>query len=55
MASDEQRSKVKLFRSFDPDPDAQSDVPDPYYEGGFDEVFEIVDRTCQAILDSISE
>jgi len=43
-----------LFRTFDPERTGL-DVPDPYYGGkrGFDEVFEIVDRTCRAILDHI--
>jgi protein-tyrosine phosphatase len=46
------RDKVHLFRDFDLH-EIGSDVPDPYYRGGmaaFDEVFEIVERTCQEIL-----
>jgi protein-tyrosine phosphatase len=54
MAGDSQHEKVKLFRSFD-DVDG-SDVPDPYYGGsdGFEQVFEIVDRTSRNILESIA-
>jgi len=43
--------KVRLFREFDPDP-GDYQVPDPYYGGpnGFEEVFDIVERTSEAIL-----
>ena len=43
------RSKVELFRAHDPIPDSM-ELPDPYYNGRFDEVYEIVDRTCRALL-----
>ena len=44
--------QLKLFRSFDPEANGNFDVPDPYYggAGGFDEVFNIVQRTCPIIL-----
>lgn len=40
--------KVRLFREFDPEP-GNYQVPDPYYGGdaGFNNVFEIVDRTAK--------
>ena len=48
------KTKLKLFRSFDPKNFATKplDVPDPYYGGeeGFDHVFEIVHRTSPNIL-----
>ncbi|MFV1882953.1 MAG: low molecular weight protein-tyrosine-phosphatase [Balneola sp.] len=46
--------KVKLLREFDPKP-GNKEVPDPYYGGqrGFENVFEMVDRSCQAILDEL--
>ena len=46
---------IRLFREFDSDPDGDPDVPDPYYggQGGFDRVFEIVDRTCAALVDHL--
>ncbi|MCG8480095.1 MAG: low molecular weight phosphotyrosine protein phosphatase [Spirochaetales bacterium] len=62
--------RLYLFRQFDPDaarrsgsallpipPEAALDVPDPYYGGtdGFEEVYEIVDRTCGTILDAIAD
>ena len=45
--------RVRLFREFDPQPEDYQ-VPDPYYGGdeGFDEVYEIVDRTAKNILDA---
>ena len=48
--------KIRLFREFDPIPD-RLDVPDPYYRGagGFDEVYEIVKRTADSLLDWIIE
>jgi protein-tyrosine phosphatase len=49
---DEERDKVRLFRSFDPASPAGAGVPDPYYGGqdGFDEVFDICDAGCRALL-----
>ena len=47
--------KIRLFRFFDPLAEGDLDVPDPYYGGnqGFDNVFEMVNRTCPMILDFI--
>lgn len=47
-------NKVKLLREFDPEP-GNKEVPDPYYGGqnGFENVFEMVDRSCQAILEEL--
>jgi protein-tyrosine phosphatase len=44
-----------LFRSFDPQCNGNHDVPDPYYGGvdGFEDVFDIVSRTCPEILKHI--
>ncbi len=49
------RAVIKLFREFDPEPNRDPDVPDPYYGGpaGFEHVFEIVDRTCRALVDHL--
>ncbi len=43
-------SKIKLMREFDPDPGEV--VPDPYYGGedGFQEVFEILDRSIDGLI-----
>ncbi|WP_076487558.1 low molecular weight protein-tyrosine-phosphatase [Alkalispirochaeta americana] len=54
------RAKVVLFREFDPALSGGGnppDVPDPYYGGaeGFREVYRIVERTCDEILNEIQE
>lgn len=47
------RAELRLMREYDPVPG--EDVPDPYYGGpdGFEEVFEIVHRSCSALLRDI--
>ena len=54
--NDEDKSKVKLFRSFDSIKN-EKDVPDPYYGGnlGFKNVFEIVERTSFELLNFLKE
>ncbi len=50
-------AKVRLFRSFDPDPGDQ-EVPDPYYgrgSDGFEHVYTIVERTARNFLDYLIE
>ena len=52
---DEARERVRLLREFDPEAVAAGDlaVPDPYYEGGFDYVFDLVERACNGLLDHV--
>ena len=55
LARDEQeRSKVRLLREFDPASVATGDleVPDPYYgaAGGFEEVLDLVQAACEGLL-----
>ena len=47
--------KVKLMRSFDPQ--LGDEVPDPYYGGerGFQEVFEILDRSIDGLIDFLAK
>lgn len=49
-------NKVRLFREFDPEPD-DFQVPDPYYGGdqGFQNVYSIVDRTVERLLERLVE
>ncbi|NQV73902.1 low molecular weight phosphotyrosine protein phosphatase [bacterium] len=48
--------KVRLFREFDPEP-GDYQVPDPYYGGpeGFEEVFQMVERTARMLFHRIAE
>ena len=54
---DEQRGRVRLYRSFDPEVSGSQipDVPDPYYGGqsGFEQVQDIMERTSAALLDEV--
>lgn len=46
--------KIKMMREFDPQP-GDGEVPDPYYGGldGFENVFQVLDRSCEALLDEL--
>ena len=48
------RQKVHMLREFDPEASSsKADVPDPYYRGGmgaFDDVYNIVSRSCSEVL-----
>jgi protein-tyrosine phosphatase len=48
-------ARVALLREFDADSSGDLDVPDPYYggPGGFDLVFEMVHRSCAALLEEL--
>ena len=48
--------KVRLFREFDPEP-GDYQVPDTYYGGpeGFEEVFQMVERTSRMLFHRIAE
>ena len=51
------RTTRHLLREFDPDGDEDSPVPDPYYGGidGFEEVYRIVERSCNGLLASLED
>jgi protein-tyrosine phosphatase len=55
--SKQDAAKIQLMRKFDPQAGSNQSVPDPYYGGidGFEEVFAIVERSCQGLLDSLEE
>jgi protein-tyrosine phosphatase len=46
-----------LLREFDPEGEPGAEVPDPYYGGpsGFDDVFEMVHRSCRGLLEHTLE
>ena len=49
------RATVQLLREHDPEAGADLDVPDPYYGGprGFEQVQDMVERSCAQLLDTI--
>ena len=51
----EQQAKVHMMRSFDPLASPNDPVPDPYYGGidGFEDVYMLVERSCQGLLDTL--
>lgn len=49
------RAQIHLLRSLEPDSSTDLDVPDPYYEDNFDEVFDICEAGCRALLARIRE
>jgi protein-tyrosine phosphatase len=53
--SSETRAKLALLREFDAKAEGELNVPDPYYGGpdGFERVFELVHRSCRALLDEL--
>jgi len=57
IAVPEQRAKVRLLREFDPQAGSDLEVPDPYYGGSrrFDEVLDMVERSCHGLLDHLRD
>lgn len=53
---DKYADKVKLMREFDPE-DQGAEVPDPYFGGedGFEEVFRILDRSTDRLIEELLE
>jgi protein-tyrosine phosphatase len=47
------QKKVRLLREFDPEAPLGAEVPDPYYEGGFDLVLDICERACRGLLEHL--
>lgn len=54
--TDEQRDRVRLLRSFDPDASEGAEVADPYYGDArdFAEVLAQVERACRGLLDAVA-
>lgn len=46
---------IRRLRDYDPGADGKRDVPDPYYGGarGFENVHDIVERSCRALLEDL--
>jgi protein-tyrosine phosphatase len=54
--TDANAQKIRLMRDFDPKP-GDGNVPDPYYGGigGFENVFRIIYRSSETLLNSLKE
>jgi low molecular weight protein-tyrosine phosphatase len=50
-------SDIRMLREFDPDADGDLAVPDPYYGGarGFDDVHDMVERSCRVLLTALRD
>ncbi len=48
-------AEIRMVRSFDPESFGAHDVPDPWYgnEEGFEEVFQILWRSCDALINHL--
>jgi protein-tyrosine phosphatase len=55
--SDADRQKIHLLREYDPQGGPQAVVPDPYYDRveGFEEVFRVIERSCQGLLNALEK
>ena len=53
MATPAQKEKVKLIMNY-LYPNENRVVPDPYYDGGFDYVYEVLDQACQNVIVAIN-
>lgn len=55
LENENHKPKIQMMRDYDPQ--GKGDVPDPYYGGekGFQEVFEILDRTMEGFLDKLEQ
>ncbi|MBO0769775.1 MAG: low molecular weight phosphotyrosine protein phosphatase [Solirubrobacterales bacterium] len=51
------RAKVRLLRSYDPAAVAAGDleVPDPYYDGGFEHVLDVIEAACKGLACAICQ
>lgn len=48
--TDAHRQRVRLFRAFEADAEPEAEVPDPYYSGEFDRVFDICEAASRGLL-----
>lgn len=54
LKDEKHKPKIQMMRDYDPQ--GKGDVPDPYYGGekGFQEVFDILDRSLDRFLDKLN-
>ncbi len=55
MPEPEEKAKIHYLREFDPQGGPEAEVPDPYYGGmdGFEQVYQIVERSVRGLLDAL--
>lgn len=51
--SDREREKVRMILNYSY-PDENRQVPDPYYEGGFEGVYDMLEHACEKIIEQHS-
>jgi len=51
-SSEEEKEKVKLILNYS-FPAENRAVPDPYYEGGFDYVYDLLEEACELVIESL--
>jgi len=51
MANPDQYSKIKLLLNYTY-PDQNKAVPDPYYEGGFESVYQMIYQACHDLVEN---
>jgi len=54
FASENEAGKIRRLLDFLPESDLR-DVPDPYYTGNFEEVYDLVEKGCRRLLEYIRE
>lgn len=50
-STEEQRNKVKILLNYS-HPGQNRQVPDPYYEGGFEHVFQLIKNACVKVVEA---
>lgn len=50
LAGDQQKHKLKKLMDYHPKKDL-TEVPDPYFEGGFDGVFRMIETACEQLIE----
>lgn len=49
----DEQAKVVLFRSFDPSAPTDAEVPDPYYDGRFEEAMDLIEATAPTVVEEL--
>lgn len=52
--NDDDRAKVKILLNYS-FPGRNQAVPDPYYEGGFGHVFDLIEAACERVVEAFNE